>query len=63
MANKYISLERLSSFLGNLRNTFASLNHKHTISDIENYDPNKAANQALSDANDYTDSALQWGEF
>ena len=39
MANnkKYISLNRLSNFLDNLKNTFALLSHKHTISDITDY--------------------------
>ena len=39
MANnkKYISLNRLSNFLDNLKNIFASLSHKHTISDITDY--------------------------
>lgn len=39
MANNknYISLNRLSNFLDNLKNTFASLTHKHTISDISDY--------------------------
>lgn len=34
---KYISLNRLSDFLENLRDTFASLIHKHTIEDITDY--------------------------
>lgn len=34
---KYVSLSKLSTFLENLRNTFASLSHKHTISDITDY--------------------------
>ena len=39
MANnkKYISLNRLSNFLDNLKNTFALLSHKHTLSDITDY--------------------------
>lgn len=40
MANnnkKYISLNRLSNFLDNLRSTFASLSHKHTVSDLTDY--------------------------
>ena len=37
MANKkYVSLNRLSTFLDNLKDRFATLNHKHTISDITN---------------------------
>ena len=31
---KYASLNTLSSFLDNLKNTFASLGHKHSTSDI-----------------------------
>lgn len=34
---KYVSLSKLSTFLENLRSTFASLSHKHTISDISDY--------------------------
>lgn len=34
---KYVSLSKLSNFLDNLRNTFANLEHKHTISDITDY--------------------------
>ena len=39
MANnkKYISLNRLSNFLDNLKNTFAALSHKHTTADITDY--------------------------
>ena len=39
MANnkKYISLNRLSNFLDNLKNTFALLSHKHTTADITDY--------------------------
>lgn len=39
MANnkKYISLNRLSNFLDNLRNTFALLSHKHTVADLTDY--------------------------
>lgn len=34
---KYVSLSKLSTFLENLKSTFASLSHKHTISDISDY--------------------------
>lgn len=39
MANnkKYISLNRLSNFLDNLKNTFATISHKHTVSDLTDY--------------------------
>lgn len=37
MAKKYISLSKLSTFLDNLRNTFAELSHKHTLSDMTDY--------------------------
>lgn len=39
MANnkKYISLNRLSDFLDNLKETFALLSHKHTVSDLTDY--------------------------
>lgn len=41
---KYVSLSKLSVFLGNLKNTFAALSHKHTMSDISDY----AVDNALS---------------
>lgn len=34
---KYVSLSKLSTFLDNLKNTFASITHKHTISDLTDY--------------------------
>lgn len=34
---KYVSLDKLSVFLRCLRNTFANITHKHTISDITDY--------------------------
>lgn len=34
---KYVSLSKLSTFLDNLFGTFASLSHKHTMSDITDY--------------------------
>jgi hypothetical protein len=37
MAKKYVSLSKLSIFLENLKNTFATLGHKHNISDITDY--------------------------
>lgn len=38
MANKkYVSLSKLSTFLDNLRNTFALLIHTHKLSDISDY--------------------------
>ena len=37
MSKKYVSLSKLSTFLDNLKNTFAQLSHKHTISDITDY--------------------------
>ena len=37
MAIKYISLSKLSAFLDNLKNTFAPLSHKHSISDVTDY--------------------------
>ena len=36
---KYVSLSKLSSFLDNLRNTFAAKTHKHTVSDLTDYTP------------------------
>lgn len=35
---KYISLSKLSTFLDNLKTTFASLTHSHTINDISDYE-------------------------
>ena len=37
MAKKYVSLSKLSVFLDNLKNTFAALGHKHSMSDISDY--------------------------
>ena len=34
---KYVSLSKLETFLDNLKTTFASLGHKHTINDITDY--------------------------
>ena len=34
---KYASLSTLQTFLDNLKNTFANLGHKHTVSDITDY--------------------------
>lgn len=50
MANnkKYISLNRLSNFLDNLRNTFASLSHKHTTADITDYKVDTALSSTSS---------------
>lgn len=37
MSKKYISLSRLSTFLDNLKGTFANISHKHNLSDISDY--------------------------
>lgn len=34
---KYVSLSRLSTFLDNLKDKFATLTHKHMISDLTDY--------------------------
>lgn len=34
---KYASLQTLQTFLANLKNTFADLSHKHTLSDVTDY--------------------------
>lgn len=34
---KYVSLSKLSTFLDNLKDTFSTLSHKHTLSDIADY--------------------------
>lgn len=36
-SKKYISLSKLSAFLDNLKNTFASKNHTHYISEVIDY--------------------------
>ncbi len=36
---KYVSLSKLQTFLDNLNNKFATLSHKHNISDITDYAP------------------------
>lgn len=35
--SKYVTPRRLSSFLDNLKNTFAALVHKHNLADIEDF--------------------------
>lgn len=37
MAKKYVSLSKLSTFLDNLKNTFAALSHTHKLSDLTDY--------------------------
>lgn len=37
MQKKYVSLSKLSTFLDNLKTTFAALGHKHTINDLTDY--------------------------
>ena len=37
MAKTYVSLSKLSIFLDNLRNTFATLSHTHKISELTDY--------------------------
>lgn len=34
---KYVSLDKLQTFLDNLQNVFATITHKHKISDISDY--------------------------
>jgi len=34
---KYVSLSKLSVFLENLKNTFATLGHKHSMTDISDF--------------------------
>ena len=48
MAKKYVSLSKLSTFLDNLKTTFASFSHQHTISDITDY-TSITVDDALSD--------------
>lgn len=45
MSKKYISIEKLGTFLENLRNTFADLAHTHKLEDITDY----TVDDALSD--------------
>ena len=42
MANKYVTPRRLSTFLENLKNIFASITHKHILSDITDYEVDTA---------------------
>lgn len=44
VTKKYVTVSKLSVFLGNLRNTFAALSHTHTMSDVLDY----AVDDALS---------------
>lgn len=48
MANKYVTPRRLSTFLDNLKNTFALLGHKHTTSDITDYKVDSALSSTSS---------------
>ena len=41
MAKKYAGLDALRTFLDNLKNTFAALNHAHKISDLTDYTVDK----------------------
>jgi hypothetical protein len=38
-SKKYVSLNSLSNFLDNLSSKFASLSHKHALSDLTDYTP------------------------
>lgn len=64
---KYVSLTRLSDFLDNLKTIFASLSHKHTISDLTDYtvdtalssvSVNPVANKTLNDEFDSVATAM-----
>lgn len=39
---KYVSLSKLSSFLDSIKKTFATITHKHTISDLTDYKVDEA---------------------
>ena len=68
MSNKkYASLSTLQAFLESLRETFSSLGHKHTISDITDYkidtelsstSTNPVQNKALNDEFDAIATAI-----
>ena len=47
-SKKYISLSRLSTFLDNLKNTFALLSHTHKLSDISDYTVDTALSSTSS---------------
>lgn len=64
---KYVSLSKLSVFLDNLSKKFAALSHKHTISDITDYEVdlqlssssfNPVANKTLNDEFDAISTAM-----
>lgn len=37
VTKKYVTVSKLSVFLSNLKNTFAAISHKHTMSDVVDY--------------------------
>lgn len=43
---KYVSLSKLGDFLDNLNNTFSSITHNHTLSDITDYEVDAALSSA-----------------
>lgn len=45
---KYVSLSKLSTFLDNLKNKFAVISHKHTMSDITDYKVDNALSSTSS---------------
>lgn len=54
---KYVSLSKLSTFLDNLKNIFATAEHEHSISDIKNLEVNlnnKAENNHIHEITDVT---------
>lgn len=64
---KYVSLSKLSTFLDNLKESFAALSHKHTLSDITDYEvdtelsstsTNPVANNALNSEFDAVADAM-----
>lgn len=67
MAKKYVSLSKLSTFLDNLKNTFSTISHKHTMSDITDYtidsalssdSTNPVQNKVLNDEFDAISEAM-----
>ena len=45
---KYVSLSKLEGFLDNLKNTFSTITHKHTLSDLTDYKVDTALSSTSS---------------
>lgn len=58
MTKKYVSISKLSTFLENLKNLFATKEEVSTHNHDSLYDTKGSANTALQSAQTYTDEAI-----